>query len=66
MVRAKTYSLPARVKALVVQDVFGDYDIIINSDLSHAEQIEAYKHELEHIKDNDFERLDADQIELNK
>lgn len=63
MVRTKTYSLPSKIKAIVVQDPNGDYDIVINANLSRKEQLEAYRHEIAHITKHDFERHDADEIE---
>ena len=66
MVRVKTYKLPAAIKALVVQDACGDYDIVINADLSRKEQLDAYKHEIDPIAKFDFERHDADEIERLK
>lgn len=48
----------------VVANSDGSYTILINSRLSHERQIEGFNHALEHIKNGDFERNDADKIEL--
>lgn len=42
----------------------GSYTIFINARLSHERQIEAYAHALRHIQENDFEKENADQIEV--
>lgn len=57
--------LPATIKAYTVLCPDGTYTIVLNSRLSHEQQLEAYKHELKHIMDNDFdiENGDADAIE---
>jgi hypothetical protein len=46
--------LPYRVKGMTVSDEHGNNNIYINKNLSYEMQIEALKHELEHIKNNDF------------
>lgn len=48
----------------IVQNSDGSYTIFINSRLSHERQIEAFKHALKHIDNVDFEKSDADSIEL--
>lgn len=57
--------LPATIKAYTVHCPDGTYTIVLNSRLSHEQQLEAYQHELKHIADNDFciENGDADMIE---
>ncbi len=49
----------------IVRNSDGSYSIFINSRLSHERQLEAYKHALKHINDGDFEKGDADLIELD-
>ena len=44
--------LPARVNAVTVVDDNGDFNIYVNEQLSIEEQRRAYKHELEHIRQN--------------
>ena len=63
MIRAKTYPLPASIRALCVQDSDGDYDIVINTNLCPKARLRALKHELEHIRRGDFELSSADDAE---
>lgn len=63
MIRLKELQLPAAVRAFTVPDLNGDYDIIVNADLSDEAKLKAFKHELSHILNNDFEKTDADSIE---
>lgn len=46
--------LPLRVNAVTVVDENGDFNVYVNSHLSHEEQMNAYKHECRHIKNNIF------------
>ncbi len=48
--------LPERVKGMVVRTFDGDecYTIVLNSKLNREQQLEAYRHELEHIECDDF------------
>ena len=41
----------------------GSYTICINGRLGYEEQKKAYLHELEHIRNNDFEKHDVVKIE---
>ena len=43
----------------------GSYTIFLNARLSHERQLEAYAHALSHIQGNDFEKDNADMIELS-
>ncbi len=43
-------SLPTTVNAVTVPDEDGNYNVYINSRLSHEAQQEAYEHELYHIE----------------
>ncbi len=47
---------PDRVRAAVVLDENGDYNIYVNVNLSRDEQLRAYEHERSHIKSNHFRR----------
>lgn len=42
---------------------FDGYTIYIDSQLSNIEMERAYKHALEHIENNDFEKSDVTEIE---
>ncbi len=46
--------LPYWVRGQTVLDQSGNYNIYINARLSAEEQQKAYRHELSHIKDQDF------------
>lgn len=46
--------LPLRVNAVTVVDENGDFNVYVNSHLSHEEQMNAYKHECRHIKKQHF------------
>lgn len=52
-------ALPLRVHGLTVVDENGFYNIYINSEQSTAVQIDALRHELEHIKQNDFAKTNT-------
>lgn len=42
----------------------GSYTIFLNARLSHERQLEAYAHALRHIQNEDFNKDNADMIEL--
>lgn len=52
-------ALPYSVKGVTVMDKDGFYNIYINSLLSREAQLEAIKHELEHIGRADFDNIFA-------
>lgn len=52
-------SLPMHIHGMTVQDENGFYNVYINSDQSEEVQRAAYEHELEHLKRNDFSKLDT-------
>lgn len=41
----------------------GSYTILINARLSHTGQLEAYKHAMKHIQEEDFQKSDVQTIE---
>lgn len=51
--------------AFTILDQDGNHNVYINNRLSYDGQIEAFKHELKHIKNGDFERFDVQQIEFD-
>lgn len=53
--RIRYIDLPCTVNGLTIEDADGFYNIYINSKLSVDRQNEAIKHELTHIKRNDFD-----------
>lgn len=51
-------SLPSTVKGVTVVDENDDYNIYINQNLSHDQQLRVYQHEKNHILNNDFQNFD--------
>lgn len=51
------------VSEQVVENSDGSYSIFLNSRLTHERQLESYKHALNHINNNDFEKSDVQKIE---
>ena len=58
-----TMDMDTCVHAFVRQTPTDDYVIIINSRLSDQAQREAFRHEMWHIQNHDFEKTDVDEIE---
>ena len=50
--------LPMRVKGYTVL-MEDTYTIVINSNLSDQARLEAYRHEIDHIRKDDFHRNDS-------
>lgn len=63
-VRVVTMPLPGKFRAFTVKkDDY--YTIVMRDDLSAASRVKAYAHELEHIKNGDYDsRKSADLIEV--
>ena len=49
----------------VVKNVDDSYTILLNARLSSEKQMECYRHALNHINNNDFEKEIADKIEFD-
>ena len=63
MVHAFYKDMPAGIKGFTIQNEDDSYTVILNSRLSY-ETIRATKHhELIHITDGDFDKLDVQEIE---
>ena len=54
--------MPQQVKGFTMPGADG-YNIYINERLDRAERIRAYRHELEHINNQDYEKSDVQMIE---
>ena len=54
---------PYGIKGSTNPNKDGSYTIIINAHLSFEDQKKAYKHELEHILNGDFDKLNVNEIE---
>lgn len=58
-------ALPAAVKAYVVANSDMTYTIVLNSNLSREQNVRSYAHELEHIRNGDYDKkCNADLIEF--
>lgn len=55
--------MPLGIKGHVNHNIDGSYTIFINAKLTYEEQKEVFNHELQHIKNNDFEKFNCDVIE---
>ena len=53
MVFVRLVPMPNKCKAMVIQDD-DDYNIYINDKRNYEQQQEAYRHEMDHIENNDF------------
>ncbi len=51
-------NLPVGVDGITVLDENGDYNVYLNDRLSFDAQAEAFRHEVEHIKQGHFYRFD--------
>ena len=58
-IRVVLKDLPVTVRGFTVSDDFDFYTIYINSRLSNQMQIETYEHELSHINNGDFIRMQS-------
>lgn len=57
--------LPATVRSFVVSHADQTYTIVLNSRLSHEQNILSYHHELNHIRNGDYEKkCTVDMIEV--
>ena len=55
-----------KVKETIVKNEDDSYTIFIDASLSSEEQRTAFKHAMQHITGNDFDKDDADNIESNE
>jgi|LFRM01.1.fsa_nt_gb hypothetical protein len=55
--------MPCRVRGLTHKNSDGTYTIILNSRLSYEQNLKTYMHELKHIKNNDFDKPDIEDVE---
>lgn len=54
LVIIRKIDLPYGVGGMTVKDSNDDYNVYLNSRLSGEQQVIAFEHELEHIKNGDF------------
>lgn len=50
--------LPTEVSGITVLDENGDYNVYLNDKLSYDAQADAFRHEVEHIRQGHFHRLE--------
>ncbi len=57
--------MPATVRSFVIANSDSTYTIILNSKLSHEQNIISYWHEIDHIRNGDYEKkCSVDLIEI--
>ena len=58
--------MPAAIRSFVVSNSDMSFTIVINSRIGSEQQLLAYKHEIEHIKNGDYDKhCSVDSIELS-
>lgn len=58
--------MPTRIKAYTVINKDGMYTIVLNSRLTHEQNLLSYHHEMLHIENHDYEKnCDTDLIEIH-
>lgn len=61
----KLIELPYTIRSYVVLNKDQSYTIVLNSKLSHEQNMISYWHEVEHIKNGDYDKkCSVDMIEL--
>ncbi len=63
MISVQYLQLPSRIKGQVRKNEDDSYTIILNSRLSYEQNVKTFEHEIAHIKNDDFSKLDVDEIE---
>lgn len=62
----KLIELPYSIRSYVVLNKDQTYTIVLNSRLSHEQNLISYQHEIDHIKNGDYEKkCSVDWIEIN-
>lgn len=62
-VNIQLINFPNPGKEMVIPNDDGSFTILINSRISHEEQLKAYQHAMRHIESGDFQKDDTQQIE---
>jgi hypothetical protein len=57
--------LPTAIPAYTLLTKDGDFVVVLNARMSHDRRIEAYRHELKHIKGYDFSKENVELIEIH-
>lgn len=64
-INTKIIDMDVLVGEQITANSDGSYTIFLNARLSHERQLEAYAHALSHIQNEDFNKDNADMIELS-
>lgn len=58
--------MPSAIRSYVVSNTDSSYTVVLNSRLSHEQNLLSYQHELYHIQNGDYDLLHttADRIEI--
>ncbi len=63
---SKMVNMPTTIKSYVVCTADNDFCIVLNANHSFETLMEAYQHELKHIRNGDYDKKgDIDFIEIN-
>lgn len=57
--------MPPRIKSQITKNEDGSFSVFINAKLNYESRLKAYEHELRHIKQNDFDKENVQEIERN-
>lgn len=63
VVNCKIIDFPVRGNEMVMPNEDGSYTVLINAKLSHIGRIHAYEHAMQHIMNDDFQKMDVQEIE---
>ena len=56
--------LPHEIKGHVNRNRDGSHTIVVNARLNYEQQVEVYKHEVDHIIKEDFDKYNAQNLEF--
>lgn len=60
------FALPNTIKSYVIANADQTYTIVLNSNLSHEQNMKSYAHEIDHINNGDYDKkCSVDIIEIN-
>lgn len=63
-VNCRIADLPTTIPAYVVCNYDGSFTIILNARHTHERQLQSFYHEMHHINHGDYEKNNADMIEI--
>ena len=66
-VRVRYLEMPVGIKGFTIREDVDTYDMYLNPEYCYEQQMETYEHEMEHIRNGDFESdMDVEEIELSR